>query len=149
MLNDQQLLRRNATKNRQDAHAKFARLDRHQSAALEQRSMFSYRCDYEVADHFRYRILRSDLNHTRTKRLRNGEDVAEIEVVREDHVTVVTREGHDFPIPRSRIPEIGPVQGVDAGREKILGPRRAEIHVDGELHDEEIGTSNSSARHAA
>lgn len=38
---------------------------------------------------------------------------------------------------------------VDAGSTEVLNPSRAEIHVDHYLHDEEIGTSNSSDRHAA
>ena len=38
---------------------------------------------------------------------------------------------------------------LNAASIQILNPSRAEVHIDRYLHEDEIGTSNSSERHAA
>ena len=107
------------------------------------------RRDDELSNDLRYGVLRPNLNHARTACLRCSEKIAEVQIMREHHETVLPGVGHDDSIRRSRITEHGPVLRLDSSGSKILNPGRAEIHVDRNLHDGEIETSNSSDRQAA
>lgn len=94
------------------------------------------------------RILRSHLDDTRTARVRRSQDVAEIEIVRENDEAVFARKIHDVRIAGCGVSEIDPMLRLNAVLSKERRPLRAEIHVDQKSHFA-IGTSNSSERHAA
>ena len=111
--------------------------------------MLGNRRDHEVSDDLRHGILRAHLNNTRATSMRDRENIAEVEIMREDDKTVISCVRQYLAISRSWIAENRPVLRLDTTCLEIFNPVGAEVHVDRESHDDEIGTSNSSDRHAA
>ncbi len=65
--------------------------------------MFVDGCANQLSHDFRHRILCSDLDDARTKRVSDREDIAEVQIMREDDKTMLACIGHDHSIQRSRI----------------------------------------------
>ena len=78
-----------------------------------------------------------------------GQDASEIKVMRKDDELMLERVSHDDLVESRVITKVGPVLRLNRVVRKKRYPRRREVHVDEEFHFGEIGTSNSSERHAA
>ena len=94
-------------------------------------------------------ILGADLNDAWSFCVRQGEQRAEIEIVRKHDVSIFPSPVHDGAVERSGVANFGSVDGLCAISVKRFTPRRRKIHVDQQFHGRLIGTSISSARQAA
>lgn len=103
----------------------------------------------QLSDNFRNWILGSDLNHAWSAGMSHGKNASEIKVVRKDNKLMLEGITHDGLVERLMITEVGPVLCLNPVVRKKRYPLRREVHVDQELHFGEMGTSNSSERHAA
>jgi hypothetical protein len=123
--------------------------DRHERTTVKQRTVRVNCCQYEFTDGGGYRILCSNLNDAWTLCMRDSENIAEVQIMREDYESVLASVRHDQSIWCAWITDGRPMLRLDASGSEVLNPQGAEIHVDHNLHDDEMGTSNSSDRHAA
>jgi hypothetical protein len=138
-----------ARNNWQNAGTRLSWINGDKCTAFENRSI-QLNCGHdEVAYNFRQGILSAHLNYAWPKRVRDRKDYPEVEIMCEHHETVFTCIGHDLSVFCSRIADIRPMDGTETVRAKVLCPCWAEIHVDRDYHDDDMGTSNSSDRHAA
>lgn len=78
-----------------------------------------------------------------------GKDASEIEIMRKDDKLMLECVSHDDLVERRMISNVRPMLGLNCVVRKKRYPRGREVHVDQEFHFGEIGTSNSSERHAA
>ena len=77
------------------------------------------------------------------------EDIAEVEVVRQDNHAVLPRPGHELRVGRSRCADARPMPRFMPHRCDGKHAQRRDIHVDEDSHVTDSGNSRSSVRHAA
>ena len=105
--------------------------------------------DNRFTDSSRNRIINPSLNHAWAARVCDRENVAKIKIVRKHDEIAVFGESHYLGIERLRIADFRPMYALNVSSREVTHPRRSEIHVYEDLHLDESGTSNSSARLAA
>lgn len=102
-----------------------------------------------LANYIGIEILGSDLHDARFRSARNCRDRAEIKIMCQHDVSVLTCVGHDFRIRRRDCPDARPVNGFNFRcREEQSLPRR-KIHINQQLHARASSISRSSMRQAA
>ncbi len=94
-------------------------------------------------------IPSSQLDNTRRPHLRGREDGSEIEIVREDDISVFSRPSKKMGIRGGRPAHRLPMQCLMSECFQYRAPCRRQIHVDQQVHAGTKGTWISSARHAA
>ena len=106
------------------------------------------RCYHNITHNIRSRILSAYLYDAWALSIRRCQQVAEVEIVREDNEPVIPRKHHDLCIRSTRIAKRRPMLRFDSPARKELDPVGAQVHVDEQFHVAS-GTSYSSERHAA
>jgi hypothetical protein len=103
----------------------------------------------QLSDSIGSRLLRTDLNDTRSPKTASRENCTEVQIVREHNMVMRSCPEKNFLVRGSRVSDGRPMRcSVTSPFEKVA-PYGREIHVDQEFQDRAIGTSISSLRHAA
>ena len=111
--------------------------------------MLSERGDEDGANGLWGSVLKSDLNDAGTAGPCVRKKCSEVEIVREDHETVLSGVRKDQRIWGVGRTDVAPVDRIDLDVMKPLDPARCQVHVNEELHDAAKGSSCSSERQAA
>lgn len=95
--------------NGQDSHSRARLVHNHDRTAFELVRVLAQRSYYRVLEMRRAYVLGAHLKDTRSRGTRESEDRCDVEVVREDDVTVLTRSLEDLLVCRPGIAHGRPV----------------------------------------
>ena len=92
-----------AGNDRQNSRPEATWLQRYERASRKTARVLDQRPNQQITNDVGDGIFRADLNDTRAERVRDSEDVSEIEIVCEHDHAILSREIHDHRIVGSRI----------------------------------------------
>lgn len=137
-----------ALADRQNAHTRLGWVDGQQCTSIEGLSMLLQSRKNEMADSFRRRVLRADLDDAGATSPGVSQECTEIQVVGKHNEAILLRVREDGSIGRCGDADLRPV-GVNADIAQPVNPAGRKVHVEVELHDAVSGSSCSSVRQAA
>jgi hypothetical protein len=108
--------------NWQNPYARRVLVHGNQGTRDERRRLLGKNSDDEAADGLGEDVLRADLKNAGPPRARQCEQSPEVQVVRDNDVSVLSSVAQQLFVGCTRIPDGGPMQGVNSIRGKDLCP---------------------------
>jgi len=110
--------------NRKDTDPEAGRLDNNKRPCPQQVLVLMQCTEHHRADTRRQRIAGSDLNHAGSCGMREGQQVAKVQVMSEDYTVMLSNPGQDLPIFGFLVSNLGPnvwLRFRAAGRPPAIG----------------------------